>query len=144
MKIRHARPEDDAAIREIHARMELDYELPNLEKMASKLVFEDDQGKVRMAIYLRPTVEAYMFVDEREEFASKTEQAKELWSRFLCLHRASLKDALAKGMDDVYCFLPPELEKSFSRRLKKLGWFRPWAAFCRILRPLAGKEKCGA
>src|SRR5262249_50679659 len=136
MKIRHARPEDDAAIREMHERMGLDYELPDLQRMASKLVFADDQGTVRMAIYLRPTVEAYMFVDKKE-----TIHPREQWSRFLCLHRASLKDARAKGIDDAYCFLPPELEKSFSRRLKRLGWFRPWSAFCRILRPFGGEEE---
>jgi hypothetical protein len=141
MKIRYARPEDDAAIREMHERMGLDYELPDLHKMSSKLVFEDDQGRVRMAIYLRPTVEAYMFIDRAEMFASKALQAKEQWSRFLCLHRASLRDALANGIDDVYCFLPPELEKSFSRRLKRLGWFRPWAAFCRVLRSFDEEEK---
>jgi hypothetical protein len=141
MKIRYARPQDDAAIREMHGRMGFDYELPDLQKMTSKLVFEDDHGKVRMAIYLRPTFEAYMFIDRSEIFVSKALQAKEQWSRFLCLHRASLKDALAKGVDDVYCFLPPELERSFSRRLKRLGWFRPWTAFCRILRPFAGKGK---
>jgi hypothetical protein len=141
MKIRYARPEDDASIREMHARMGLDYELPNLQKMTSKLVFEDDQGRVRMAIYLRPTVEAYMFLDRSEAFANKKLRAKEQWSRFLCMHRAAMRDALANGIDDVYCFLPPELERAFSRRLQRLGWFRPWTALCRILRPLSGKDK---
>lgn len=132
MKIRYARPEDDAAIREMHERMGLDYELPDLQKMASKLVFEDEQGKIRMAVYLRPTLEAYMFIDGAEKFQNKAEQAKEQWSRFVCLEKASQQNAIKLGFEDVYAFLPPQLERSFGRKLRRLKWFRPWAAFNKI------------
>jgi len=129
MKIRHARPEDEKAFKAMHAKMGMDYQLPELEKMASALVFEDDGGSVRMAILLRPTVEAYMLVDRAEKL-----DPREQWARFLCLHKAALKDADSKGIEDVYAFLPPTLEGSFGRKLKKLGWFRPWTAWNRIIR----------
>lgn len=128
MKIRRALPEDHAHLKAMHGQMGIDYELPDLDDMVSKLVFEDDEGKVRMAILLRPTVEAYMLVDRTEKVS-----ARERWSRFLCLHRAALQEAAAKGFQDGYAFPPPHLDRSFGGKLKRLGWFRPWPAWNRII-----------
>ncbi|HTD21848.1 MAG TPA: hypothetical protein VK738_04295 [Terriglobales bacterium] len=129
MKIRHATAEDARALKAIHAQMGIDYQLPELEKMASAIVFEDDSGTVRMAILLRPTVEAYMLVDREDKVS-----ARERWSRFLCIHKAALQDAAAKGIEDGYAFPPPHLDKSFGRKLKRLGWFRPWPAWNKIVK----------
>jgi hypothetical protein len=129
MKFRHATPEDWPTILEMHGKMGIDYELPAQGKFCSSVVFEDDAGQVRMAILLRPTVEAYMIVDRNEKI-----DPREQWSRFVVLHRASEKDAIAKGYDDVYACPPPELQRSFGKRLSKLGWFRPWGAWNRLLK----------
>ncbi|SRR5713101_53220 len=130
MKIRHATAGDAKALKAIHAQMGLDYELPDLNKMAGRLVFEDDAGVVRMAILLRPTVEAYMLVDREDKVS-----ARERWSRFLCMHKAAMQDAVSQGIEDAYAFLPPQLDRSFGRKLKRLGWFRPWDAWNRTLAP---------
>ena len=135
MKIRHALPEDDVRLKAIHEHMGIHYELPDLSKMAIKLVFEDDEGCVLMGILLRPTVEAYMLLDTQEKTS-----ARERWSRFLCLHRAALREAAARGFDDGYAFLPPDLDRSFGRKLERLGWFRPWPAWNRIINRNATKD----
>ena len=128
MKIRYARREDEEAHKTMHAQMGLEYELPDLARMTSRLVFEDDEGVIRMAILLRPTVEAYMLMDRTDKIS-----ARERWARFLCMHKATLQDAAAKGIGDAYAFLPPQLDKSFGRKLKRLGWFRPWQAWNKII-----------
>ncbi len=128
MRIRHATPEDAEDLKTMHAQMGLEYELPDLTQMTSRLVFEDDEGVIRMAILLRPTVEAYMLMDRTDKVS-----ARERWARFLCMHKATLQDAAAKGIKDAYAFLPPQLDKSFGRKLKRLGWFRPWQAWNKII-----------
>lgn len=35
------------------------------------------------------------------------------------------------GYDHGNCFVPPEIERSFSRRLRSLGWVKNWTSFAR-------------
>lgn len=44
------------------------------------------------------------------------------------------KLAFAKGLDELTCWLPPDLVDSFSKRLKDLGFDRsPWVSFTKKL-----------
>jgi hypothetical protein len=128
-QIRHYTEEDFAALKRMHARQGFDYELPDLNSgiWLEKLVQVDGEGKIVMAALLRMTAEAY-FLHEPEAGTPK-----QRWERFLVLHEVTRARAMAGGLADVYCWLPPEVAprrelpekpkpRGFERKLEGLGW----------------------
>jgi hypothetical protein len=86
----------------------------------------DKSSRVTMAILQRLTAETYLLHDP----AAGTPRQR--WQNFLALHDAALRDAAARGLDDAQAFLPPQIARSFGRRLARLGWTRdPWPCFSR-------------
>jgi hypothetical protein len=84
------------------------------------------QPRIVMAILQRLTAETYLLHDP----AAGTPRQR--WRRFLALHDAARRDAVARGLDDVQAFLPPRVARAFGRRLAQLGWARdPWPCFTR-------------
>lgn len=128
MTVRPYTAADLDALKAMHAAQGFDYAFPDLDDsiFLSKLVVEDDQGRPVMASLLRLTAEAYLLLDPRAG------RPRERWWRFLALHEAARRDAFALGLDDAQAFVPPKVERSFGRRLAKLGWVKdPWPAYCR-------------
>lgn len=69
-----------------------------------------------MAIGARLTAETYLFLD-------KDWGTPELrWQGFLSLHEAARRDMYKRGLEDCYCWLPPQIEKPFGKRLMRVGW----------------------
>ena len=115
----------------MHVAQGFAYDFPDLANplFLSKLVIEDDAGRVVMASLVRLTSEAYLLADPQSG------KPRERWQRLLALHEAARQDALCRGLDDVHCWLPPEIARSFGRRLLRLGWRRPlWTCFAMDLR----------
>lgn len=121
-------------MRRIHAGQGFDYEFPDLRDpiFVSKLVMEDDAGKVVMASLARLTCEMYLLVDRQEEKPKSAENPRERYARLLALHVAAEKDLFERGLDDVHAWLPPPISKRFGRRLQALGWVRDdaWTPYC--------------
>jgi hypothetical protein len=130
LTIRPYSEQDLSRIQAIHRRQGLAYELPDLDDpiFFSKTVLEHE-GEVIMAVAARMTAEVYLLVDP--EAGTPAER----WVRFQKLHRAVETDVLRHGLDDAHCWLPPELSKSFAKRLARLGWVRDdkWTPFCKYL-----------
>jgi hypothetical protein len=81
---------------------------------------------ITMAILQRLTVETYLLHDP--DAGSPPQR----WHNFQALHDAAVRDAALKGLDDAQAFLPPQIARSFGRRLARLGWTRdPWPCFSR-------------
>ena len=115
----------------MHAAQGFAYDFPDLANplFLSKLVLEDDTGRAVMASLVRLTSEAYLLADPQ------TSKPRERWQWLLALHEVARQDALRRGLDDVHCWLPPEIARSFGRRLLRLGWRRPlWTCFAIDLR----------
>jgi hypothetical protein len=132
MLIRRYRAEDAAALREMHGTQGYAYELPDVEHplFVSKLVLEDDSGRAVMAVLARLTCELYLLAD------SKAGTPRERLNGFLALHGMAEHDLARKGLEDGTCWVPPKIEKSFGRRLARLGWAKdPWAAYSRRIAP---------
>lgn len=120
---------DARALKLIFLKQGFDYEYPDISDSSflSKTVMERD-GVVRMAVLARLTAEAYFLIDPA--FGTPLEK----WDMFKELHEAARLDCYARGLDDIYCFLPPKIEKPFGRRLMRLGWGRNlWPSFNRSL-----------
>ncbi len=120
MRIREYTVADLDALRRMHAAQGFDYAFPDLANplFLGKLVLEDDAGRPVMASLLRLTSEAYMLHD------AHAGSPRERWQRLRVLHEAARRDALARGLDDAHCWLPPQLARAFGRRLGNLGWRR--------------------
>lgn len=93
----------------------------------SPLKHLEHSARIRMAILLRLTAEAYLLHDPTAGTPS------ERWQHFLMLHEAAQQSAAARGLDDVQAFLPPRIARAFGRRLARLGWRQdPWPCFSRV------------
>ena len=86
-------------------------------------------SRVIMAVLQRLTAETSLLHDP------DAGTPRQRWQNFLALHDAALRDAAAGGLDDAQAFLPPQIARSFGRRLARLGWMRdPWPCFSRYIR----------
>lgn len=103
------------------------YELPPLdEKFAVRAVLEGDSGP-EMALMLRKTVEAFFLSD-------KTGAPEKRWVNFMALHESVRLEALRLGFTDVQAMLPPQISRSFGKRLGYLGWrMNTWPLFTKVL-----------
>jgi hypothetical protein len=128
MRIRDYQPEDEPALRAIHAAQGFDYPFPDLgnQLFLSRLVLEDDDGRPLMAALGRVTCEAFLLADPR----AGTPQ--ERWQQLQAMHEAMRRALHAQGLEDATCWIPPRIERAFGRRLRRLGWVRDaWAAYSR-------------
>ena len=161
MLIREYTPADLDALRALHAAQGFDYAFPDLADplFVSKLVLEEGPGaqtlacpesrrgsvpsqtaqakayatapQIRAAALLRLTCEAYLLLDPRDA------APRERWARIVALQEAASRDAWAKGLADVHCWVPPRIARRFGRRLESLGWIRDdsWTPYCKKLTP---------
>jgi hypothetical protein len=120
---------DLESLRAMHAGQGFGYALPDLADplFLVRSVVEED-GRPRMAAFLRLTAEAYLLADPLEG------SPRQRWRWLLALHEAVRQEAAARGLADVQAFLPPRVARAFGRRLTALGWRRdPWTCYTRQL-----------
>jgi len=139
MRIREFADADLLALKRMHAAQGFDYPFPEIADpiFLVKLVVEDAASHPVMASLLRLTSEAYLLHDPQAGTPLQR------WERFLMLHEATRREALRWGLQDVHCWVPPQVARQkeggqarqegragFGRRLLRLGWERPlWVDF---------------
>src|SRR5271168_4972968 len=131
MLIREYNPTDLDALRRMHAQQGFDYAFPNIADpiFVSKLVVEDSEGRLVMAVLARLTCEMYLLVNPQAG------TPRERFDRLLALQSVGERDLHARGLDDAHAWLPQPIAKRFGRRLESLGWIRDdaWTPYCRRL-----------
>ncbi len=129
--IRQYTEADLEALRRMHQAQGFNYPFPTDlgdRIFLTKIVLEDGAGTPVMAALVRLTAEVYLLMDPGAG------SPRERWDRLLALHAVAERDARARGLADAHAFLPPQVERAFGRRLRKLGWARdPWPAYCKKL-----------
>jgi hypothetical protein len=132
MRIRDLKPEDVPVLKAIYEQQGFDYEFPeDLSVFTFIRVAVDENDRPFMALASRRTEEMFMFMD------GSWRTPRWRFEAFLRLHE-SMRALLEKlGVVDVHAWLPPEVEKSFGRRLmRKLNWRRSlWSCFWRLTTP---------
>jgi len=129
--IRPYRPEDESALREMHAAQGFDYPFPDLTQpeFVSLLVAVDENDVPVQAVLARKTVEIY--------FLGQKEWRNPAWrmETLAKLHFGMHGLLLAQGYTDAHCWMPPQVSKSFGRRLRKVfGWVESrWTCFAKEL-----------
>ena len=130
MTIRPLEQKDIPKLREIYAEMGFDYAFPDLlsPQFVNVMVLEDD-GVPVMAIASRKTVETYLLMKKGWRTPGWRQEA------FLQLHLGAHKAVKALGFTDVHAWVPPQVSKSFGRRLQRVfGWKKSvWDVFSREL-----------
>lgn len=140
MSLRPYQLSDGIALRRMFEKQGFEYDCPDFNDpgLISKTIFESS-GLPRMAIIARLTAEAYFLVDK--DFGTPIEK----WRAFLELHEAARKDCFTRGLDDIFCWIPPQIEKSFGRRLLRIGWGKnKWSSFNRLLIEPTKDAKCAS
>jgi hypothetical protein len=128
MIIREFRPEDEGALRAMHAAQGFDYPFPELSNQLflTRLVLEDEAGRPVMAALGRVTCEVYLLAQPHDG------TPRERWQGLVVMHEAMRRALQAQGFEDATCWIPPRIERAFGRRLRRLGWERdPWPAYSR-------------
>lgn len=129
VKIRRYVDEDQEELRRIHSAQQMPYEFPELSNplFLTKVVAER-RGRIAAASFLRLTAEAYLLVDR--ENGTPIDR----WRTVTLLHEVVRGDASRRGLDDVHCWLPPQVAGAFGRRLGFLGWKKePWDSYARTV-----------
>ena len=141
MQIRPYQPSDLPALQSLHRAQGFDYPLPDLNDplFTTKLILTENDfaananpatpEKIRAAVFLRLTAEAYLLLDP------KAGTPHDRWRAILALHAATEREACQRGLEDVHAWLPPPIAKKFGTRLTTLGWQRDdtWTPFCKKL-----------
>ncbi len=129
MCVRLYSDEDLGALRRMHTRQGFEYEFPNLDDplFVAKLVMEDGHGEPVMAGLARLTCETYLLMDP------DTGSPLERYARLRRLARAGEEHLRHCGLVDAHAWLPPQIARTFGRRLSGLGWMRDdrWTPYCK-------------
>jgi hypothetical protein len=115
--IRQYKDEDLDSIEALHEKSGLKYSLPDMETFFSRRVV-DDAGKIGMVSLLKLTAEAYLICDP--EWRNPAWRMNALQS----IHAVCNEDARQEGVIEAVAFIPPAIEKTFRRRLERMGWNR--------------------
>ena len=130
MEIRPYLQADRPRIEQLHAQQGFAFEFPNLEDplFHVRLVCERD-GKIVAAAFAQLTAEVFGFFD------SEAGTPHERYQNLLGLHEVGCRAAwYPGGLSTIHAWLPPQIEKSFGRRLMRLGWRKSlWPCFFRTL-----------
>jgi hypothetical protein len=140
MLIREYTDADLGALRALHSAQELPYAFPDLANplFLKRLVVDDPDARraraadnnsgIIAAVFLRLTAEAYFLLDP------SAGTPRDRWRALLLLHEAARGDANRRGLDDAHAWLPPQIARSFGRRIERLGWTRePWPSYSRSI-----------
>ena len=129
VKIRSYVDDDEGELRRIHLAQQMPYEFPELSNplFLTKVVAERG-GKIAAASFLRLTAEAYLLIDR--EYGTPIDR----WRTITLLHEVMRGQAASRGLDDVHCWVPPQVASAFGRRLGFLGWKKePWECYARTV-----------
>lgn len=123
--IRDFEPEDAKSLFSIHKNQGFEYSLPDLTSpliLVNKVRVID--GQVVGAMFIRLTAETFLLVDGNP--VAKGRSIEELQPEVI-------RAAWEKGLNDVLCVVPPEIEPDFSPVLTRMGWAkeRPWPLYSR-------------
>ena len=126
MTIRPLEPSDIPTLRQMHELSGLKYQFPDLRSphMESVMVIESD-GVPVAACAAERICQLYLLMDDSEHPAAKMRYVR-------MLHEAMPKELSSRGYHEANCFIPPQLERSFGRRLMRtFNWVRNWPSFAR-------------
>lgn len=142
MRIRDFEEKDIPKLEQMFKEQPWEYEMPDFSKFIANQVMVNEQDEPMMAIACRPTLELYLLMDKNWEtpgmrFAAFQDMHESVRAELYDIRFKRLDKEEVHQFDDVHVWLPPQIEKSFSRRLMRwFGWFKPlWGCYSRLTTP---------
>ena len=134
MTIRPMQTADIPVLRALYDAQGFDYPFPDLTEtqFVERWVMVDEQDNPVQAVVARQTVELYFFADR----TYRTPRWR--FEAFRHLHEWMRQKAEERGLVDAHLWIPPQIEKSFARRLRNgFGWrVNRWLCLSRTTRRL--------
>jgi hypothetical protein len=111
----------------MHQASGLDYELDlGARGFAIRNGLFNGTGEPVAVVLGRVTVEAYLLMDRSWRTPA------DRWDAIRRMELQGVAQARALGAGEIHCFVPPQLEKTFGRRLYRDGWKKAlWPCFWR-------------
>jgi len=116
--IRSIRPEDLPRLKALHSKMGFGYPFPELRIHDVGKVVTDESGIPVMAALAVPIVDCYLLLEP--DHGTPGNRLRNL----LALHESMRVELKERGYRWASADIPPEVEKSFGRRLQRLGWIK--------------------
>jgi len=89
----------------------------------TRSVYEHD-GKPAMMAFLKITAEIFLLVDH--EMGTPEER----WTWMQEFNAYIRHEAWKRGLEQLTCWIPPEIEESFAKRLTEMGYVKsPWTSW---------------
>lgn len=129
MKTRAVTVADHGSLRQIYERSGLPFKFPDLESplIEAAEVVIDEHGEVMLGAVAERTLEIYLFSPAGQFHPVVKMEGIRL------LHGAIRDKIASKGYSEGFSFIPPAIEKSYGRHLRRwFGWERTYPAY-RIL-----------
>jgi hypothetical protein len=121
--VREYRDSDLDAIKRIHGESGLDYQLPDINSplFIAKVVIERE-GRPSLMVAGRIDVETYLISSGKPD---------QKWEDIQLAQPEYLAALWKQGIDSTFCVVPPEVNRHFGKRMRRLGWeparnWYPW------------------
>lgn len=131
MEIRSFRPEDKPELERIHRAQGFAYPMVDLDDPLYFLkIVGEEGGQIVSAAIGHLTAEVFLLADPNAG------TPRQRFENFKAIEDLGCKVAYVKGgLNEIFCWLPPQIEKRFGKRLMRLGWRKPlWPSFAKDLR----------
>jgi hypothetical protein len=117
MIVRDYEPSDREAVEQLHRLQGMDYKFPDIDQplFLVRKVCLDDAGKIIGTEFLKLQCEAYLMLSPD---LSPTEKASVITE----LSPVVEQEAYKQGLDTIAAYIPEDISKRFTKRLKLLGW----------------------
>lgn len=126
MRTRYLRKTDIPKLKALFEKSGFAYQFPELEGplIESVIVIVDENDEPIMAAAAERITQLYLWCGDMHPAAKI--------AGIRILHEEMAEDLKAKGYSETNCFIPPELAKSFGRRLENtFQWARNWPSWCK-------------
>lgn len=110
--------------------MGIDYPLPDLSSpiIPAKMIIHDKQGNATGAGAIKLVGEIFLWLDLSASIRERVVAIRKL-------SEVSVDQAKRLGLEEISCWVPPQIEKQFAHMLESLGWLRsPWPNWTKILK----------
>lgn len=132
MRVRDLEERDLETLKKWHRENGFDYPFPDLfaPEFERVSVVEDENGELVLTLPAKRTIEMYCLMNK--SWRSPRWRLEAL----MLAHEEMRLALLGKGYTDVNCWLPPEVERSFGRKLTRIFKWIPsrWKSFSRMLK----------
>jgi len=115
-QIRKARKDEFENILELHQKQAFDYRFPDQKEIEDLQVVVDENDKILMVLAARKVIEYNLLVNPDCNLSPFVQH-----NYIRMMAGRSIERLKKKNYKQVFAFIPPEIVKSFGRRLIKMG-----------------------